>query len=136
MSKKPISRGKKAVLSKAPRSSAAKPLRFAHPFFTSTPPPDRPVDPAANTTSMALFAASQLGPIPTPKRNPIMQLQDIIGQPGTDEIQHAGAIRLHVIGDSGRAGGDITPQEQVTDAMKDDYDPAAAARNPALLIHL
>jgi hypothetical protein len=65
-----------------------------------------------------------------------MRLQDIIGGPGADEIQKAGAIKLHVIGDSGRSGDDSTPQEQVAKAMTADYDAAAHGRNPALLVHL
>ena len=119
-----------------PRANATAPLRFAHPFFTTTPVADRKVSPATNSTSMAGFGSQKLGPIPPPAGDPIMQLKDIIGQPGVDEIQNAGAIKLHVIGDSGRAGGDITPQEQVADAMTGDYDPAAGGKNPALLIHL
>jgi hypothetical protein len=85
---------------------------------------------------MAQFAAVKLGPIPAPKGNPMMDLKDIIGQPGTDEIQHAGAIKFHATGDTGRPGGANTEQEQVAEAMTGDYDPAAGARNPALLLHL
>jgi hypothetical protein len=65
-----------------------------------------------------------------------MQLKDIIGQPGTDEIQAAGAIRFHATGDTGRPGGVNTEQEQVAEAMTSDYDPAAGAGNPALFLHL
>ena len=119
-----------------PRGTTAAPLRFAHPFITTTPVADRKVSAATHTTSMAGFAAQKLGPIPAPSRNPIMELKDIIGQPGTDEIQHAGAIKFHVIGDSGRLGGDNMPQEQVVEAMKHDYDPAVPGSSPALLIHL
>jgi Calcineurin-like phosphoesterase len=141
MAKKAKSSGRRAVKAASakrgkPRGPTATPLRFAHPFFTTTPVEDRKVSPATNTKSLSRFASEKLGPIPPPTKNPVMELKDIIGQPGTDEIQHAGAIRFHVIGDSGRAGGDITPQEQVAEAMTSDYDPAAGARNPALLIHL
>ena len=118
------------------RTPRAAPLRFAHPFFTATPVAQRTVSPRTSTTSLAQFAAERLGIIPPPTRTPIMELKDIIGQPGTDEIQHAGAIRFHAIGDTGRQGGDNTPQEQVAEAMTSDYDPAIGGRNPALLIHL
>jgi Calcineurin-like phosphoesterase len=65
-----------------------------------------------------------------------MDLKDIIGQAGVDEIQAAGAIRLHTVGDTGRPGGVDTPQEEVIQAMSTDYDPSAGGRNPALFIHL
>ena len=115
------------------------PLRYAHPFFTPTPPSEREVSPRTNTKSMAPFAADpgKLGPIPAPTRDPTMDLKDIIGQPGVNDIQHAGTIKFHVIGDSGRPGGDSTPQEQVADAMTTDYDLSAPkGHDPALLIHL
>jgi hypothetical protein len=134
-SKTPKRRAPKAVPSKA-RSAKSTPLRFAHPFFTSTPVANRKVSPQTNTTSMSQFASQKLGPIPAPKRDPMMDLKDIIGSPGTDEIQNAGAIKFHVIGDTGRPGGDNTPQEQVVEAMTGDYDVAAGGRNPALLLHL
>jgi hypothetical protein len=129
---------KKAAPSRASRSgnAASATLRYAHPFFTTTPVEQRTVSAKTGTTSMAQFAAKKLGPIPPPKRNAMMQLQDIIGRPGADEIQKAGAIKLHVIGDAGRSGGDGVPQEQVAQAMTADYDAAAHGHNPALLLHL
>jgi hypothetical protein len=129
---------KKAARTTARKSAGAPStaLRYAHPFFTTTPIANRTVSPKTGTTSLSQFAAKKLGPIPAPKRNAIMPLQDIIGQPGVDEIQHAGAIRLHVIGDAGRSGGDGVPQEQVAQAMTAEYDPAAHGNNPALLLHL
>jgi hypothetical protein len=111
-------------------------LRFAQPFFTATPAPARAVDPATGTRSMSEFGATNLGPIPPPTREPLMDLKDIIGQPGVDEIAAAGAIRFHALGDTGRPGGSISAQEQIAEAMTSDYDPAAGGRNPALLIHL
>jgi hypothetical protein len=134
-SRTPKRRAQKAAPSKA-RGAKSTPLRFAHPFFTPTPVANRTVSPQTNTTSMAQFASQKLGPIPTPKRNPMMDLKDIIGQAGTSEIQNAGAIKFHVIGDTGRPGGDNTPQEHVVEAMAGDYDVAAGGHNPALLLHL
>jgi hypothetical protein len=119
-----------------PRKSKSTPLRFAQPFFTATPPAQRAVSPATNTTNLRQFASQKLGPIPKPTRDPTMQLQDIIGQPGTDEILAAGAIKFHAMGDTGRPGGANTPQEQVADGMTGDYNPTAGGHNPALLLHL
>jgi hypothetical protein len=65
-----------------------------------------------------------------------MDLADIIGAEGVNEIQQVGAIKFHVIGDTGRPGGDNTPQEEVVDAMTKDYDASAQGHNPALLLHL
>jgi hypothetical protein len=118
------------------RTPRAIPLRFAHPFFTDTPVADRTVSARTSTTSLAQFAADKLGIVPPPTRDPLMELKEIIGQPGTDEIEQAGAVKFHVIGDTGRQGGDNSPQEQVAQAMTGDYDPAAGGQNPALLIHL
>src|SRR5260370_38700043 len=129
---------KKAARSTARKSgdAASTPLRYAHPFFTTTPIANREVSPKTGTTGLAQFAAKKLGPIAGPKRNPVMQLQQIIGRPGTDEIQDAGDIKLHVIGDAGRSGGDSSPQEQVAQAIIGDYDAAAHGHNPAKLVDL
>src|SRR5260370_2295899 len=97
-SKRPVKKvTKKAAPAKArkPAGAASPPLRFAQPFFTTTPPAHRAVSPATNTTSLSQFASQKLGPIPKPTRDTPMQLQDIIGKPGTDEIQAAGAIKFH-----------------------------------------
>jgi hypothetical protein len=110
--------------------------RFAHPFFTNTPPPQRPIDPKTGARSMSQFATARLGPIPPPSRDPTMDLSEIIGQPGVDEIKATGAIRFHAVGDTGRPGGDASEQGHIADAMKGDYDPAAGGGNPALFIHL
>jgi hypothetical protein len=110
--------------------------RFAQPFFTTTPPDQRPIDPKTGARSMSQFATAKLGPIPPPSRDPTMDLSEIIGQPGVDEINATGAIGFHAVGDTGRPGGDASEQGHINDAMKDDYDPAAGGRNPALFIHL
>src|ERR1700688_4104573 len=135
-SKRQVRKAAPAKRTPTPRGTKSAPLRFAHPFFTATPPAQRAVSPATHTQSLAQFAAQKLGRIPKPARDPAMKLQDIIGQPGTDEIQAAGAIRLHAMGDTGRPGGANTEQEQVAEAMTGDYDPAAGGHNPALLLHL
>jgi hypothetical protein len=119
-----------------PRSSKLPPSRFAFPFFTPTPPEQRQIDPRTGTRRMADFAVAKLGPIPPPSRAPVIDLVDIIGQPGVDEINAIAAIRFHAVGDTGRPAGDNTQQEEIANAMTSDYDPAAGGHNPALLIHL
>src|SRR5262245_34214504 len=121
-----------------PRARTRKPAisRFAFPFFTPTPPEQRPIDPKTGTRRMSQFATAKLGPITPPSREPVMDLSEIIGQPGVDEIKAAAAIRFHAVGDTGRPGGDASEQGHIADRMKEDYDPAAGGRNPALFIHL
>jgi hypothetical protein len=109
-------------------------LRYAHPFFTATPVSARAVSPATGTRSMAEYASKKLGPIPCPSRRPILDLEEIIGLGAVAEIQNAGFIRFHSVGDTG--GGDGTPQEQVAEAMASDYDLSASANSPAFLYHL
>ena len=130
-------KARKAPAKRGSPQPALPPLRYAHPFFTTTPAPERAVSPRTNTRSMADFASRMLGPIPAPARDPTMDLKDIIGQQGATDIQHSGMIKFHVIGDSGRLGGDSTPQQQVADAMTTDYEPSAPkGHDPALLVHL
>ena len=131
-------RATKTTPAKKGRSQPARqPLRYAHPFFTTTPVQQRTVSPRTNTRSLAHFAALKLGPIPAPTRDPTMDLKEIIGAAGVNEIEQAGNIKFHVIGDTGRPGGDSTPQEQVVEAMTADYNPAAPkGHDPALLLHL
>src|ERR1700753_602131 len=134
MAKKAIRKAtKKAKSSK--RSAARKtttsrpalaPLRYAQPFFTSTPPSRRAISPRTGTTSMANFAAEKLGPIPPPTRDPTMKLQDIIGQPGVDEIQQAGAIKFHVGGHAGPPRGHAQPKEQGTGRKSAGFRPNRA----------
>lgn len=126
---------KRSKRSKA-RPKKSPPLRYAHPFFITTPPDQRPIDPRTGAQSMSQFATARLGPIPAPTRDPVMDLSEIIGQSGVDEIKASGSIRFHAVGDTGRPGGDASEQGIISDAMKDDYDPAAGGRNPALFIHL
>ncbi len=82
------------------RPGKSPPLRFAHPFFTTTPPAQRQIQAKTGTRRMADFATSKLGPIPAPSRAPVMDLSDIIGQPGVDEIKAVGAVRFHAVGDT------------------------------------
>src|SRR5262249_40855978 len=87
-------------MTKRPKRSKARPgkspsSRFAFPFFTTTPTEQRQIDAKTGTRRMSEFAIAKLGPIPPPSRVPVMDLSEIIGQPGADEIKAVGAIRFH-----------------------------------------
>lgn len=118
------------------RRSNTEPLRYAHPFFSSTPPAARALAPAAGVTRMRDFAAEHLGPIPAPRQTPVMDLADIIGSSGVNAIQAAGSIRFHATGDTGRASGDSTDQDDVADAMTSDFKVGRDGTNPAFFLHL
>jgi Calcineurin-like phosphoesterase len=65
-----------------------------------------------------------------------MDLAGVIGKAGADAIQGSGAIRFHATGDTGRASGDSTDQDDVAEAMKSDYQAGRDATNPAFFVHL
>src|SRR5215469_7448373 len=92
--------------------SRIQPMRYAHPFFTATPPDRRAPSPALHATRMSQWVSQKLGPIPKPTRTPVMALSEIIGAPGVKEIQDAGSMIFHVVGDAGRPGGS-SPQEEI-----------------------
>jgi hypothetical protein len=127
---------KTAAKRTAPKKTAAKveTLRYATPFFTTTPPDQRPVTQFGQRAQQ--FAAQNLGPIPKPRVSPpIMTLADVIGQPGSDELTAAGAVEIHAVGDTGRHGGS-TQEEAVATAMAKDFTPGQNATNPAFFLHL
>jgi hypothetical protein len=111
------------------------PLRFAHPFFTSIPPDQRPALPGVGRR-MVDWLSQQLGPIPKPPRDPHLGLAEIIGDQGVQEIEALGTIRFHAVGDTGRSTGDNAPQDQVAADMALDYHPDGGGSNPAMLLHL
>ncbi len=73
--------------------------RFAHPFFTTTPPAQR--KPISGNTRMTDWSKLQLGPVPAVLLGGRMDLAEIIGTPGVTEIEGVGEIRFHALGDSG-----------------------------------
>ena len=83
----PVKPAKKVAKRRPKRASHPERLRYAYPFFTDTPPQSRAVDERTGKKRMADFASAKLGPIPSPLRSPVMDLKDIIGQPGVAEIQ-------------------------------------------------
>jgi predicted phosphodiesterase len=130
------SASKKSTPKKAAKKTAPKveTLRYATPFFTTTPPDQRPVTQFGQRAQQ--FAKQNLGPIPKPRVSPpIMTLADVIGQPGSDEITAAGAIEIHAVGDTGRHGGS-TQEEAVATAMTGDFIAGQNATNPAFFLHL
>jgi hypothetical protein len=115
--------------------SRIQPMRYAHPFFTATPPDRRAPSPLLHAARMSDWVSQKLGPIPKPTRTPVMTLAEIIGAPGVKEIQDAGSIIFHALGDAGRPGGS-SPQEEIALHMTNEYSTAAGANNPAFFLHL
>jgi len=106
--------------------------RFAHPFFTSEPVSERrAVD---GLTRMTDWSRKQLGPVPPVGRGGVMTLADVIGDAGVAEIEAAGEIRFHALGDSGV--GSAQEAEQVSEDMVGDYTPTGGSANPAFMFHL
>ena len=60
-----------------------------------------------------------------------MELSELIGSAAVQEIEQAGAIRLHAVGDTGRPDVHNPNQEGVAEQMAADYSPNADADNPA-----
>lgn len=108
-------------------------LRFAHPFFTPTPPDQRKTV-AGVGSRMTDFIQTQLDPVPKSRGTGRMTLEDVVGAPGAAEIQAAGALRFHSLGDSGRRPD--SPQQWVAEAMAQDYDANNPGRSPAFMFHL
>jgi predicted phosphodiesterase len=63
-----------------------------------------------------------------------MSLADVIGDPGTKEIETLKEIRFHALGDTGV--GHASSAQVVADDMATDYKAGAGALNPAFLFHL
>ena len=79
-----------------------------------------------------------LHPIPPINRNNAQwSLDEVIGKQGTDAIQAAGKIIIHLAGDTGVPETDHeTEQVLVADAMSKDYLVNAPERSPAFFFHL
>jgi len=123
----------KKNLTSTQKTSTKEVLRFAHPFYTNTHLEQRPVVNGIGTR-MTDYIKTQLEPIPAPQRDPAMMLSEIIGDAGVAEIEKAGAIRFHSVGDTGMETGNT--EQMVADAMSKDYDPAKPDTSPAFFFHL
>lgn len=130
-------------MKKAPRATKTKstkrakpsavPLRFAHPFFTTTPVAQRkPVSGVG--ISMVDYIQGNLEPVPVVKGAAAMHLADVIGAPASQEIQASGSISFHAVGDTGKSAN--SPQGDVAEAMATDYNVAHPAASPAFFFHL
>lgn len=118
-----------------PKSRPARPkLRFAHPFFTTTPiAKRRPV--IGVGTSLTDHIQGNLQPIPALRKTPpLMTLADVIGPQGAQEIASAKSILFHAVGDTGRSAD--SPQGDVAQAMTGDFDISNPATCPAFFFHL
>jgi hypothetical protein len=109
------------------------PLRFAHPFFTTTPKAQRKAVPGVGK-SLIDHIKGNLQPIPAPRRTPLMTLADVIGTQGATDIENSGAIQFHSVGDTGRSAD--SPQGDVAAAMQTDFDISQPAKCPAFFFHL
>ena len=115
------------------KSNHGEPLRFAHPFVTSTPLKQRLVTPGVGNR-MTDYIKTKLEQIPKPKREPTMNLADIIGTAGVSEIEKANGITFHSVGDTGNAIS-VMP-ELIAKAMTGDYNIAKPQLSPAFFLHL
>jgi predicted phosphodiesterase len=62
-----------------------------------------------------------------------MQLDEIVGTDGMNEIVASGSITFHAVGDTGSPD---TMTEKISEAMATDYNAANPAASPAFLLHL
>jgi Calcineurin-like phosphoesterase len=126
---------KKTAAKKASKRIATpvQPLRFAHPFFTTTPPQDRATVPGVGKQLMD-HIKGKLQPVPAPTRKPVFTLAEIIGTHGSSQIEQSGSICFHTVGDTGK--GADSPQGAVAEAMAKDFDVSKPEKSPAFFFHL
>ena len=117
------------------RTSARKTpiLRFAHPFFTTTPAAARAPVPGVGK-QLLTHIQGKLQPIPAAKRTPTMTLADVIGPQGETEVTNSGSISFHAVGDTGKSAN--SPQGAVAEAMATDFNISAPGSSPAFFFHL
>jgi Calcineurin-like phosphoesterase len=101
--------------------------RFAHPFFSSSPPADRPA--VNGRQRMTDWSKSQLGPVSPPRNGGRLALADIIGASGVQEIEGIGELRFHALGDSGVGHADDA--EHVADVIAIPGNHDGEAKSPA-----
>jgi hypothetical protein len=124
-----MARSPRATVTPPPQAAAR---RFAHPFFDSRPPAERPA--VNGHRRMSDWSKSQLGPVPKPINGGRFSLADIIGPESVREIETLGELRFHTLGDSGV--NHAVDAERVAEYMATDYHPDAGGLNPAFLFHL
>ena len=123
---------KTATRPKSPRGAA--PLRFAHPFFTTTPVARRKAVLGVGT-SLISHIEGKLQKVPAVKGKSVMQLADVIGAQASAEIQASGSLSFHSVGDTGKSAN--SPQGDVAEAMATDFDTSKPqTASPAFFFHL
>src|SRR5258708_17807553 len=110
-------------------------FRFAHPFFTATPPAKRTAK-FNGATRMTQHIKDHLEAIPPyGKASLIMTLDQIVGAAGAADIANSGKLIFHSTGDTGApVHGDM--QTPVSDAMGAEYNINNPAASPAFFLHL
>src|SRR5258708_8341082 len=73
---------------------ASEPLRYAHPYYTPTPPQDRPALPTYGRRALD-WSSQQVGPIPAPRGPAVITLDHVTGAPGPADLPRLRAILLH-----------------------------------------
>jgi hypothetical protein len=129
--KKPAT--KKTTIKKSTSTKSSEPLRFAHPFFTTTPASQRTAVPGVGTQLLD-YIQGNLQAIPAPTRTTPFTLAQIIGTQGAQQIEASGSIRFHTTGDTGH--GSNTAQGAVADAMQTDFHITTPDISPAFFFHL
>jgi hypothetical protein len=124
-----------AIKKKSPEKKSSQAVtRFAHPFFTTTPPQQR-TEKFAGDTRMTDYIAKNLQPTPAYGNKPLtMELGDIIGDDSVKEIDDAGTLSFHIAGDTGAP--EHAMQQPVADAMTGDYNISDQTKSPAFFLHL
>jgi hypothetical protein len=119
------------------RGGSSGPLRYAHPFFTLVPAEQRRSSFSPYGARMSGWIAKSAGPIPKPRTaTSVLDLAEVIGSDGVKEVEAAGVLRFHAVGDTGRPDVHNANQEGVTQQMSGDFSVTATAKNPAFFLHL
>ncbi|PWT74941.1 MAG: hypothetical protein C5B59_09930 [Bacteroidetes bacterium] len=125
---------KKKTVAKKTVDSSTPITRFAHPFFTTTPPAER-TKKFDGATRMTQYIEKNLQPIPKYGNNSLqMTLDDIVGANSAKEIAQAGTMCFHLAGDTGDPVHGM--QQPIADIMTEDYNITDHTKSPSFLLHL
>jgi hypothetical protein len=111
----------------SPSPAASTPTRYATPTY-HLPPPCGGVPAAASHKQLVDWSKEQLGSIPPPSGDGNIDLGDIIGGGGVQEIEQLGEIRFHVLDDSG--AGHADEAEEIANEMATDSSRALGGSIP------
>ena len=108
--------------------------RFAHPFFTTTPPEQRKKK-FSGVKRMDDYIANNLQPIPKYENKTLeMTLDDIVGADAAEQIKKANRMSFHIAGDTGDPSHNM--QQPIADIMSMDYDISNHVDSPAFFLHV